>query len=65
MQIGEAIRTAIKEQVFQKDGLELRVSISIGVATFPEHGRSLETITKAADEALYRAKAKGRNTVSD
>ncbi len=65
MQIGEAIRVAVKDHVFQKDGNDLRVSISIGVAAFPENGRSLETITKAADEALYRAKAKGRDTVSD
>lgn len=63
--VGEAIRVAVKEHVFEKDGIGHRVSISIGVATFPENGKSLEAITKAADDALYRAKAKGRNVVSD
>jgi two-component system cell cycle response regulator len=60
----ERIRKAVSEHVFSKDGLDLRVSISIGVAVFPEDGKSLEALTKAADEALYRAKGKGRNVVS-
>ncbi|MBI4601794.1 MAG: GGDEF domain-containing protein [Planctomycetes bacterium] len=63
--VGEAIRKAVKEAVFSKDGVEVRVSISIGVATFPDSGRTLDAITKAADEALYRAKAKGRDVVSE
>lgn len=65
IQVGEEIRTSIKGHVFKKDDVELRVSISIGVATFPEDGKTHEAVTKAADEALYRAKAKGRDTVSD
>ena len=64
-QLGDAICKAIKSHVFEKDALQLRVSISIGVASFPDDGRTLETLTRAADEALYRAKAKGRDRVSD
>lgn len=36
-------------------------SISIGVATSPEHGNSFETVYQAADKALYMAKEQGRN----
>ena len=63
--LGEAIRQAIQDHVFLKEEVRLQVTISIGVATFPEDGRSLEALVRAADLALYRAKAKGRNAVSD
>ncbi len=39
------------------------VSLSIGVAAFPEHGETLETIVASADSALYHAKRSGRNRV--
>ena len=63
--VAEAIRAAVKDYPHVKDGVQVQATISIGVAGFPEKGRSLEALTKAADEALYRAKAKGRNVVSD
>jgi diguanylate cyclase (GGDEF)-like protein len=40
-----------------------QVSISVGVATFPDCGDNPEALIKAADEALYRAKENGRNRV--
>ncbi len=39
------------------------VTLSVGIATFPEHGRSGDEITAAADAALYRAKQAGRDRV--
>lgn len=39
------------------------VSVSIGVACFPQHGGSPERLLAAADSALYQAKAEGRNRV--
>lgn len=39
-------------------------SISIGVAMFPMHGERIDELIRAADAALYRAKAGGRNRVS-
>jgi diguanylate cyclase (GGDEF)-like protein len=41
----------------------LRVTVSIGVAAFPDHGASLEELTKRADTALYNAKRHGRDRV--
>jgi diguanylate cyclase (GGDEF)-like protein len=40
-----------------------RVTISVGVAVFPDHGDTAEALLKAADAALYRAKAGGRDRV--
>jgi diguanylate cyclase (GGDEF)-like protein len=51
-------------QAFQKplsvDGRELIVSISVGASVFPDHEASAEALLKAADIALFRAKALGR-----
>ncbi len=40
-----------------------KVTVSIGVATFPEDALTLEKLLEAADRALYQAKADGRNLV--
>jgi len=40
-----------------------RITISIGVAAFPDAGDNPESVLKAADQALYRAKENGRNRV--
>ncbi len=39
------------------------VTVSIGIATFPTHGKSQDVLLEHADEALYRAKEGGRNRV--
>ena len=39
------------------------VSVSMGIAMFPEHGRSVEDLIVAADAALYLAKEGGRDRV--
>jgi len=40
------------------------VTISIGVATFPDHGANVETLLQHADRGLYESKASGRNRVT-
>ena len=40
------------------------VSISGGVASFPDHGKDVDSLIKAADAALYRCKEAGRNRVA-
>lgn len=40
-----------------------RITISIGVAQYPDHGKMPQDVIRVADDALYEAKAKGRNQV--
>ena len=39
------------------------ITLSVGVAIHPQHGRTIENILRAADSALYRAKKEGRDRV--
>ncbi|GAB4256542.1 MAG: diguanylate cyclase [Deferrisomatales bacterium] len=65
MEIGERIRVEIERLYFP--GEEAlpggRLTISLGVAGFPEDARDLKTLIQQADRALYQAKARGRNTL--
>ena len=45
-------------EIFDIDGREIRISISIGAALYPDHG-DVEAVLANADAALYRAKAEG------
>ncbi len=45
------------------DNRQLFVSASIGVAIYPEHGTTMESLVKNADAAMYQAKEKGKNSV--
>ena len=56
--LAERMRREVRE-TFMYDPSEL--TISLGVATFPPHGTSVETLLARADEALYAAKALGRD----
>jgi diguanylate cyclase (GGDEF)-like protein/PAS domain S-box-containing protein len=39
------------------------ITLSAGVAIYPQHGRTMETVLRSADAALYRAKQEGRDRV--
>jgi diguanylate cyclase (GGDEF)-like protein len=56
---GEAICSAIQEERHRLMG----ITASLGVAVFPDHAEEPESLLRAADEALYEAKARGRNQV--
>ncbi len=45
------------------DGHQVFTTASIGVSLFPEDGRDVTTLLQHADQAMYAAKAAGRNTV--
>jgi diguanylate cyclase (GGDEF)-like protein len=46
------------------DGRELIVSVSVGASVFPDHEQDAEALLRAADAALFRAKALGRSQLS-
>lgn len=61
---GEKLRQAAQELELLQDGQALgSISISLGVAVFPQHADSTDKLIQAADAALYRAKRAGRNRV--
>ncbi|MGC1396376.1 MAG: diguanylate cyclase [Coleofasciculaceae cyanobacterium] len=60
----EQIREGIKALLLIHDDQALgKITISLGIASFPEHGLIGDALIKAADTALYRAKAEGRDRV--
>ena len=59
----ELWRAALEMQRFRFKGGDVTVTLSAGAACFPDDGVDGEAILRAADEALYRAKADGRNQV--
>ena len=60
----EAIRAGVDQLRVNYRGLELeKISLSIGVALFPQNGTSWEITLREADKALYEAKESGRNRV--
>lgn len=60
--LGEAIRARVRAGPVRAEETEIAVSVSVGVALLPPGGALADAI-RAADEALYRAKALGRDRV--
>lgn len=64
VRLAEELRQAIHAMQIQHYGRALgQVSASFGVAFFPQHGDTTDALLRAADIALYAAKAAGRNCV--
>jgi two-component system, cell cycle response regulator len=61
MVIAERIRERIGKLVFETEQGPLRVTMSLGVATFPEDGAKKAELVERADGCLYHAKRHGRN----
>jgi diguanylate cyclase (GGDEF)-like protein len=62
--VAERMRQSIAEAPFDGDGFSISLSVSIGVAYYSDKSEpDLQTLQKAADRALYRAKELGRNRI--
>jgi diguanylate cyclase (GGDEF)-like protein len=62
--VAEKVRERIAATPFGAPGEEpVTVTVSIGIACFPQHGTKPQTLVRAADQALYEAKGRGRNRV--
>lgn len=59
--IAERIRERILKEVFQTEQGPLKVTLSLGVATFPDVGADKQVLIDLADQCLYFAKRHGRN----
>ncbi len=64
-ELAEKIRLGVMELDFLKKytGPEINVSVSLGIACYPETCTELKALRKQADQALYVAKESGRNCV--
>lgn len=60
----EAWRAAVESLAIGHGDFVLTFTISLGVAAYPEHGKTPDDLTRCADQALYKAKHEGRNRVS-
>ncbi len=49
-------------QPYVIDGSQAVITVSVGVVTFPEAGNDIDTLMRCADEAMYAAKQKGKNS---
>jgi len=63
MSVAERIRREVESIVLKSGEGPVPGSVSIGVALFPAHGRTASDLLAAADRAVYKAKALGRNRV--
>jgi diguanylate cyclase (GGDEF)-like protein/PAS domain S-box-containing protein len=64
MEMAERLRRMVEATKIEVgENRQVSVTVSIGVAAFPEHGKEATHLFRNADEAMYRAKQQGRNLV--
>ncbi|MBN2384877.1 GGDEF domain-containing protein [bacterium] len=63
IQMAERIRQTVAQDTLTIEALELQVTVSLGVATFPDNCSDKQQLIDLADQALYKAKETGRNRV--
>ncbi len=61
--IANQILELVQHNTLVENGTLIRITVSIGIALFPDHGDKAETILTSVDLAVYMAKEKGRNCV--
>jgi diguanylate cyclase (GGDEF)-like protein/PAS domain S-box-containing protein len=61
--VAEKIRQALSLPLITRSQLTLSAAASIGVATYPEHGQTEESLFRIGDSAMYQAKKAGGNRV--
>ena len=64
MELAEQLRLHLAENPVPGPGREAYVTVSIGVAGFPEHTDTPQVLIQLADDALYKSKGLGRNCTS-
>jgi diguanylate cyclase (GGDEF)-like protein len=63
LEMAERIRKAVEISRFDVRGGDAKITVSLGIASYPEDGGNLDGILDKADKAMYRAKQRGRNQV--
>jgi diguanylate cyclase (GGDEF)-like protein len=63
-ELGERIRRAIADQPLELQSIRIGTTVSVGIASFPDHGEDLKSVLNKADQAMYLSKKAGRNRVT-
>ena len=63
LDVAQRISKAVASAPLEFEGKRIETSVSIGLACYPEDGRSIDAIQARADRAMYLAKEQGRNRV--
>ena len=62
--VAERIRNALKSHRFLAEfGLEARLSASLGLSLYPDHGKEPQELMQKADQAMYSVKVRGKDAV--
>ncbi|MBE0626540.1 MAG: GGDEF domain-containing protein [Burkholderiales bacterium] len=61
LEVAQRIIDAVAGTPLEFEGKRIRTSVSIGLASYPDDGRSIDAIQRRADRAMYLAKEQGRN----
>ena len=64
MDVAERIRATIESSPLNERGKQMAVTASLGIASFPEHGKDADVIIERADRAMYLSKNAGKNRVT-
>jgi len=61
--IAEKIHSRLNQSFEMSDGTPLSIACCIGIALYPEHGKTQKQLLKHGDQAMYQAKESGRNQI--
>jgi diguanylate cyclase (GGDEF)-like protein len=61
--VAERIKQRVEQRAFNVDGKEIFITLSIGIATYPDSASTKDALIEKADLALYEAKKRGRNKI--
>ena len=61
--VAERLLRAVGSNDIDANGKKIKITVSVGVATYPKDGTDVASLIDKADTALYKAKRKGRNVV--
>jgi diguanylate cyclase (GGDEF)-like protein len=65
LRLAEKVREVVAHEPFAAGNASIPVTVSVGAASYPDHGLSAADLLAAADAALYRAKENGRDRVEE
>lgn len=63
LDLAKKIKLSISQSFTTTGGVELQMNSSIGIALYPDHGRDTSSLLSRADNAMYKAKSRGKNCI--